>query len=93
MKGNEVVEVIWARSIKYVCNEYKNECDKNENEVELMIVNVLNHSMIVLKGLKGEELNEMDLSELVENEIVDLNEDGRRWEGEVLKGMQRIVTT
>ena len=33
MKGNEVVEVIWARSIKYVCNEYKNECDKNDNEV------------------------------------------------------------
>ena len=43
-------------------------------------MNVLNHSMIVLKGLKGEELNEMDLSELVENEIVDLNDDGRRWE-------------
>jgi len=46
----------------------------------------LNHSMIVLKGLKGEELNEMDLSELIENEIVDLNDDGMRWEGEVLKG-------
>ena len=62
------------------------EVKENENEVELMIVNVLNHSMIVLKGLKGEELNEMDLSELVENEIVDLNDDGMRWEGEVLKG-------
>jgi len=34
----------------------------------------LNHSMIVLKGLKGEELNEMDLSELIDNKIVDLNE-------------------
>ncbi|KAK8792229.1 hypothetical protein WA171_002482 [Blastocystis sp. BT1] len=62
------------------------EVKENENEVELMIVNVLNHSMIVLKGLKGEELNEMDLSELIENEIVDLNDDGMRWEGEVLKG-------
>ncbi|KAK8799341.1 hypothetical protein WA171_006086 [Blastocystis sp. BT1] len=62
------------------------EVKENENEVELMIVNVLNHSMIVLKGLKGEELNEMDLSELVENEIVDLNDDGMRWEGEVLRG-------
>ncbi|KAK8789610.1 hypothetical protein WA171_001701 [Blastocystis sp. BT1] len=62
------------------------EVKENENEVELMIVNVLNHSMIVLKGLKGEELTEMDLSELIENEIVDLNDDGRRWEGEVLKG-------
>ncbi|KAK8808372.1 hypothetical protein WA171_001592, partial [Blastocystis sp. BT1] len=62
------------------------EVKENENEVELMIVNVLNHSMIVLKGLKGEELTEMDLSELVENEIVDLNDDGMRWEGEVLKG-------
>ncbi|KAK8789543.1 hypothetical protein WA171_001635 [Blastocystis sp. BT1] len=62
------------------------EVNENENEVELMIVNVLNHSMIVLKGLKGEELNEMDLSELVENEIVDLNDGGMRWEGEVLKG-------
>ncbi|KAK8797647.1 hypothetical protein WA171_005179 [Blastocystis sp. BT1] len=50
------------------------EVKENENEVELMIVNVLNHSMIVLKGLKGEELNEMDLSELIDNKIVDLNE-------------------
>ena len=32
------------------------------------------------QGLKGEELNEMDLSELIENEIVDLNDDGMRWE-------------
>ena len=70
-RGDEVIEVKWNRK---------------ENEVELMIVNVLNHSMRILKGLKGEELNEMDLSELVENEIVDLNDDGMRWEGEVLKG-------
>ena len=62
------------------------EVKESENEVELMIVNVLNHSMRVLKGLKEEELNEMDLSELVEKEIVDLNDDGRRWEGEVLRG-------
>ena len=47
--------------------------------MELMIVNVLKHSMIVLKGLKREEFNEMDLSESAENEIVDLNDDGMRW--------------
>lgn len=62
------------------------EVKESENEVELMIVNVLNHSMRVLKGLKEEELNELDLSELVEKEIVDLNDDGKRWEGEVLRG-------
>ena len=93
-KGDEVVEVVWARREDSEWNEVTNEYGGHEqSEMELMIVNVLNHSMIVLKGLKGEELNEMDLSELVENEIVDLNDDGRRWEGEVLKGMQRIVTT
>ena len=62
------------------------EVNENVNEVELIIVNVLNHSMRILKGLKGEELNEMDLSELVENEIVDLNDDGRKWKGGVLRG-------
>ena len=86
-KGDEVVEVVWARREDSEWNEVTNEYGGHEqSEVELMIVNVLNHSMIVLKGLKGEELNEMDLSELIENEIVDLNDDGRRWEGEVLKG-------
>ena len=59
---------------------------RNENEVELMIVNVKNHSMRVLRGSEGEELVEVDLSELKENEIIDLNEEGRRWEGGVLKG-------
>ena len=69
-RGDEVIEV-------------RNE---NENEVELMIVNVKNHSMRVLRGSEGEELVEMDLSELKENEIIDLNDEGRRWEGGVLKG-------
>ena len=69
-RGDEVIEV-------------RNE---NENEVELMIVNVKNHSMRVLRGSEGEELVEVDLSELKENEIIDLNEEGRRWEGGVLKG-------
>ena len=69
-RGDEVIEV-------------RNE---NENEVELMIVNVKNHSMRVLRGSEGEELIEMDLSELKENEIIDLNDEGRRWEGGVLKG-------
>ena len=59
---------------------------ENENEVELMIVNVKNHSVRVLRGSEGEELLEMDLSELKENEIIDLNEEGKRWEGGVLKG-------
>ena len=59
---------------------------ESENEVELMIVNVKNHSMRVLRGSEGEELIEMDLSELKENEIIDLNDEGRRWEGGVLKG-------
>ena len=59
---------------------------RNENEVELMIVNVKNHSMRVLRGSEGEELVEVDLSELKENEIIDLNDEGRRWEGGVLKG-------
>ena len=90
MESREISNVIWMMK---TISPWLYSVILNENEVELMIVNVLNHSMIVLKGLKGEELNEMDLSELVENEIVDLNEDGRRWEGEVLKGMQRIVTT
>ena len=48
------------------------EVKESDDEVELMIVNVSNHSMRVLKGLKEEELNEMDLSEL-KKEIVDLN--------------------
>ena len=69
-RGDEVIEV-------------RNE---NENEVELMIVNVKNHSVRVLRGSEGEELVEMDLSELKENEIIDLNDEGRRWEGGVLKG-------
>ena len=72
-RGEEVIEVIWSRR-------------ENENEVKLTIMNVVSHSMRILKGLKGEELNEMDLNELVENEIVDLNDDGRRWEGGVLRG-------
>ena len=59
-RGDEVIEV-------------RNE---NENEVELMIVNVKNHSMRVLRGSEGEELIEMNLSELKENEIIDLNDDG-----------------
>ena len=42
--------------------------------------------MRLLRGSEGEELVEMDLSELKENEIIDLNEEGRRWEEEVLKG-------
>ena len=59
-RGDEVIEVR----------------DENENEVELMIVNVKKHSMRVLRGSEGEELIEMDLSELKENEIIDLNDDG-----------------
>ena len=58
----------------------------DENEVELMIVNVKNHSVRVLRGSEGEELVEMDLSELKENRIIDLNDEGRKWEGGVLKG-------
>ena len=42
--------------------------------------------MRVLRGSEGEELVEMDLSELKENRIIDLNDEGRRWEGGVLKG-------
>ena len=68
-RGDEVIEV---RS-------------KNENEVELMIVNVKNHSMRILRGGE-EEMNEVDLNELKENDIIDLNDEGRRWEGGVLKG-------
>ena len=71
-RGEEVVEVTWNRR-------------ENENNVELILVHLKNHSIRVLKGSEGEELTEMDLSELVENEIVDLNVDGRRWEGGVLK--------
>ena len=54
--------------------------------VELMVVNVKNHSMRVLTGLDRNELVEEDLSELKENETVDLSNDGKRWEGGVLKG-------
>ena len=67
-------------------NNEVTELNKYENKVELMIVNVKNHSMRVLKGTDGEELVEMDLSELKENEIIDLNDEGRRWKGGVLKG-------
>ena len=62
------------------------EMKGKENGMELMIVNLINHSMRILRGGKGEELIEVDLSELKENEIIDLNDEGRRWEGGVLKG-------
>ena len=78
--GNEVIEVRYER------DEDEDE-DEDEIEVLIVIVNMENHSMRVLMGIEGEELVEMDLSELKENRIIDLNDEGRRWEGEVLEGM------
>ena len=76
------------KSIKHLPKRTQEEVEvkENENEVEFMIVNVLNHSMIVLKRLQAEELNELDLIELIETETVDLYDYGMRWHGEVLKG-------
>ena len=62
------------------------EVSESVKKVELMMVNVEDHSIRVLKGDKGKTLSIFDISELKENEIINLNDDGRRWEGGVLKG-------
>ena len=62
------------------------EVSEGVKKVELMMVNIEDHSIRVLKGDKGKKLSVFDISELKENEIINLNDDGRRWEGGVLKG-------
>ena len=84
-KGDEVIEVLWTRREGNDGNEGEDEYDEYEKrEVELMVVNIVNHSMRVLRG-SGKELNEMDLSELKKNAIIDFQVEGKRWEGGLLK--------
>ena len=72
-RGDEVVEVMCHRI-------------GDKNKMELIIVNLKTRSLRLLRGDDEGELEEMDLSELKENGIIDLNDEGRRWEGKVLQG-------
>ena len=72
-RGEEIIEVVWSRR-------------ESENEVELTVMNIVDHTARVLKGLVNNVLNEVNTNGFNKNEIVDLNADGRRWEGGVLKG-------
>lgn len=59
------------------------EVIEKENIVDLIIVNLKFHSMRLLRGSGKEELRDIYLNESQENDIIDLNVIGERWEGEV----------
>lgn len=59
------------------------EVKGNEDNIELIIVDLINYSMRILRVVSGEDVSEADLSESQETSIVDLNAAGKRWEGNV----------
>lgn len=88
-KRNCMLQINVARGeIRGVVKRGKEVIDVNliNDMVELIIVNVINHSIKVFAGVLGEELYETDMTDLDVNGVANLPEDNERWEGGIWRG-------